>query len=213
MPRARPAGGIEQEILRRFSHSGSPTADLLLSWATEAIEAKNYPLALDVLDQIIVIKPDFAEAWNKRATVYYLIDDYSASLSDIRQRWRLQPRHFGALAGFGMILEALDRKAEAIRVFKRALEIDPRLDQVSETLEKLEKENEGSGDLSPALAIADRSAPARCIGAPEYRPSQPFNAVVRVEPSRRPALRIPAATRNILRRARRRRFAATAGKT
>ena len=64
-----------------------------------------------MLDQIIVIKPDFAEAWNKRATVYYLMEDYSDSLADIRATLALQPRHFGALAGFGMILEALDRKA------------------------------------------------------------------------------------------------------
>ncbi len=79
-----PAGGrIEQEILRRFSHSGSPTADLLMSWAVEAMDAKNFPLALDVLDQIIVIKPDFAEAWNKRATVY---------LSD-RRLFRFARRH------------------------------------------------------------------------------------------------------------------------
>jgi tetratricopeptide (TPR) repeat protein len=140
-----PAGGrIEQEILRRFSHSGSPTADLLLSWAVEAMDAKNYPLALDVLDQIIVIKPDFAEAWNKRATVFYLMDDYSASLADIRATLALEPRHFGALAGFGMILESLDRNAEAIRVFKRALEINPRLDQVKDALEKLEKATAGS---------------------------------------------------------------------
>ena len=110
----------------------------------EAIEKKDYPHALDLLDQVIVIKPDFAEAWNKRATVYYLIDDYSASLADIRATLALEPRHFGALAGFGMILAGLDRKQEAIRVFKRALEIDPRLDQVEETMEKLEKETAGS---------------------------------------------------------------------
>jgi len=139
------AGGrIEQEILRRFAHSGSATADLLLSWAVEAMDQKNYQLALDVLDQIIVIKPDFAEAWNKRATVYYLTDDYSASLSDIRATLALQPRHFGALAGLGAILESLDRNEEAIRVFKRALEINPRLEQVKATLEKLEKEAAGS---------------------------------------------------------------------
>ncbi len=139
-----PAGGrVEREILRRFSHSGSATADLLLSWAVEEIEAKNYKLALDLLDQIIVIKPDFAEAWNKRATVYYLIDDYSASLADLRSTLALEPRHFGALAGFGMILQALDRKQQAIRVFKHALEIDPRLGQVEDTLKKLEKETEG----------------------------------------------------------------------
>jgi tetratricopeptide (TPR) repeat protein len=139
-----PAGQrIEQEILRRFSRSGSATADLLMTWAEEAINDSDYPLALDLLDQIIVIKPDFAEAWNKRATVYYLTDDYGASLADIRQTLALEPRHFGALAGFGLILEAIDRKAEAIRVMKRALEINPRLDNVREALEKLEKETAG----------------------------------------------------------------------
>jgi len=139
-----PAGErIEQEILRRFSRSGSATADLLMTWAGEAIDESDYTLALDLLDQIIVIKPDFAEAWNKRATVYYMIDDYGASLADIRQTLALEPRHFGALAGFGLILQAIDRKSEAIRVLKRALEINPRLDNVRETLEKLEKETAG----------------------------------------------------------------------
>ena len=136
---------IEQEILRRFGRSGSPTADLLMSWAVDALEDKNYVLALDVLDQVIVLKPDFAEAWNKRATVHFLMDDYGDSLSDIRQTLALEPRHFGALAGFGMILQAMDKDEEAIRVYKRALEIDPRLDKVRESLEALEKETGGKG--------------------------------------------------------------------
>ncbi len=138
-----PAGArIEQEILRRFDRSGSPTADLLLGWAEKAMAAKNYPHALDILDQVILVKPDFAEAWNKRATVYYMLNDYSASLSDIRETLALEPRHFGALSGLGTILQALDRKADAVRVYKRALEIDPRLD-VKNTLKELEKETEG----------------------------------------------------------------------
>ena len=136
-----PAGErIEQEILRRFSRSGSATADLLMSWVDEAMEEKDYPLALDVLDQIIVIKPDFAEAWNKRATVHFFQDDYSGSLSDIRETLALEPRHFGALTGLGTILQAMERKEEAVRVFKRALEINPRLESVRESLEKLERE-------------------------------------------------------------------------
>jgi tetratricopeptide (TPR) repeat protein len=139
-----PAGErIEQEILRRFARSGSPTADLLMSWAEDAMGKKNYPLALDVLDQVIVVKPDFAEAWNRRATVHFLMDDYGDSLSDIGQTLALEPRHFGALAGFGTILQAMDRNEEAIRVYKRALELDPRLDKVRESLEALEKETGG----------------------------------------------------------------------
>jgi tetratricopeptide (TPR) repeat protein len=135
---------IEQEILARFNHSGSPTADLLFSWANDAVEAKDYRHALDILDQILVIKPDFAEAWNKRAAVYYQLDDYSAALADLRATLKLEPRHFGALTGFGTILQVLDRKQEAERVFRRALELDPRLDNVKETLKSLEKETGGS---------------------------------------------------------------------
>ena len=141
-----PAGErIEQEILRRFNRSGSATADLLMSWAVDAMEEKNYPHALDMLDQIIMLKPDFAEAWNKRATVHFLLDDYGDSLSDIRQTLALEPRHFGALSGFGMILQAMDRNEEAVRVFRRALEINPRLEKVREALEELEKETGGRG--------------------------------------------------------------------
>jgi tetratricopeptide (TPR) repeat protein len=131
---------IEQEILARFNKSGSDTADLLVSWATKSMEDKNYPLALDILDQAIMLKPDFAEAWNKRATVYYLIDDYSASIADIRQTLALEPRHFGALSGLGMIFQAMDRDEEAVEVFRRVLEINPQLDKIKESLERLEKE-------------------------------------------------------------------------
>jgi tetratricopeptide (TPR) repeat protein len=134
---------IEAEILQRLHHSGSDTADLLLTWATEAMEEQNYPAALDLLDQIVILKPDFAEAWNKRATVFYLLDDYSSSLTDIRQTLAIEPRHFGALSGLGFIFEALDQKDDAIRAFRRALEINPQLDKVRETLEQLEEETSG----------------------------------------------------------------------
>ncbi len=130
---------IEREILSRFNTSGSATADLLLAWATEATDEKKYTEALDLLDQIIVLKPDFAEAWNKRATVYYLLDDYGASLADIRETLALEPRHFGALSGLGVILQALDRDAEAIAVFRRTLKINPQLKKIQESLERLEK--------------------------------------------------------------------------
>lgn len=135
---------IEQEILRRFNRSGSPTVDLLMSWAKDAMDKNDYPKALDVLDQALMLKPDYAEAWNRRASVYFSMDDYGRSLSDIRATLDLEPRHFGALAGFGMILQAMDRNDEAIRVYKRALEIDPRLDKVRESLKELEKSTEGS---------------------------------------------------------------------
>ena len=135
---------IEVKILERFHESGSDTADLLMSWAMLAMEQENYPLALDVLDQVVMIKPDFAEGWNKRATVYYMIDDYAASLSDIRRTLALEPRHFGALSGLGMILHDTGHDERAIEVLRRALEINPQMEKVRETLEKLEKATEGN---------------------------------------------------------------------
>lgn len=134
---------IEAEILRRFEKSGSDTADLLMSWADKAIEEKTYPLALDILDQIVLLRPTFAEAWNKRATVHYILDDYGSSVSDIRQTLAIEPRHFGALAGLGIILQGMDRKDAAIQAYQRALEINPQLDKVRESLERLEKEVAG----------------------------------------------------------------------
>ena len=130
-------------MLERFHESGSDTADLLLSWAVKAMEDKDYPEALDILDQLIVLKPDFAEGWNKRATVHYLADDYASSVADIRQTLALQPRHFGALSGLGMILQETGQKEQAIVVLRKALAINPQLDKIKEAVERLEKETAG----------------------------------------------------------------------
>ena len=130
-------------MLERFHESGSDTADLLLSWAVKAMEDKDYPEALDILDQVIVLKPDFAEGWNKRATVHYLADDYASSVADIRQTLALQPRHFGALSGLGMILQETGQKEQAIVVLRKALAINPQLDKIKEAVERLEKETAG----------------------------------------------------------------------
>jgi tetratricopeptide (TPR) repeat protein len=139
-----PAGkALESEILTRFNKSGSDTVDLLFAWAGEATEKKDYPLALDLLDQVLLLKPDFAEGWNRRATVHYMRDDYARSLADIRQTLAREPRHFGALSGLGILLSQMGQKEQAIVVLQRALAIDPLLDKVKESLETLEKETAG----------------------------------------------------------------------
>jgi tetratricopeptide (TPR) repeat protein len=134
---------VEAEILKRFHHSGSDTVDLLLQWGMQAMEEKEYALALDVFDQVILLKPDFAEGWNKRATVYFLMNDYGPSVADIRRTLAIEPRHFGALAGFGMILRDIGKDAQALAVFRKALDINPRLDNIAEAIDDLEKETAG----------------------------------------------------------------------
>ncbi|WP_246329419.1 tetratricopeptide repeat protein [Chthonobacter rhizosphaerae] len=130
---------LEQRILRIFNESGSSTVDLLMGWADQAIAAKNYPAALDLLDDVVVLKPDFAEAYNRRATVYYMLDDYTRSMGDIRRTLALQPRHFGAMTGLGAILAELDEPERARDIYRRALAIAPQLDAVKEALAKLDE--------------------------------------------------------------------------
>jgi tetratricopeptide (TPR) repeat protein len=142
-PNADAAKAAEAAILRRFLTSGSDTVDLLMTWAIDSMNKEDYPLALDILDNIVTIKPDYAEGWNKRATVYYLADEYAKSLADIRRVLSLQPKHFGALSGLGMIMRELGEKEKAITAFREALAVDPYLESVKKALEELEKENAG----------------------------------------------------------------------
>lgn len=129
----------EAEIQRRWLLSGSDTIDLLMQWAAEAVATKNYPRAFDFLDAVVTLKPDYAEGWNRRATLFFLQDDYGKSLSDLEKVLALEPRHFGALSGLGMILNEIDRKKDALAALQKALAIDPYLDdQVRETIQSLE---------------------------------------------------------------------------
>lgn len=115
------------------------TAELLLSRADDAISDQDYPLALDVLDQLIALEPEFAEAWNRRATVYYLKNDYGHSIADIAVTLSLEPRHFGALTGLGLMLEDLGEDERAYQALKQALELNPFQDSVREELDSLER--------------------------------------------------------------------------
>lgn len=140
----RRASRIARLILRRMTESGSDTVDLLMQRAADAMTAKNYGLALDYLDGVVRLRPDFAEGWNRRATVYFLKGDYAHSLADIETTLRIEPRHWGALAGLSMILLSVDKKAEAVAVMDRALEVYPFLSDMKERRDKLAKEVAGS---------------------------------------------------------------------
>jgi len=137
------AKALERRIVIAWNHSGSDTVDLLLVRAGSAIKKQDYGLALQYLDTIIESKPEFAEGWNMRATVYYLIDEYDLSLADIQQVLALQPRHFGALSGLGMIFRDLDEPAKALDAFRQVLSVHPYFGSTRESIEKLEPEVEG----------------------------------------------------------------------
>jgi len=137
------AKAAEDGIWRLWLESGSDTIDLLMSWAMKAMEAKDYATALDFLDRVVIMKPDYAEGWNKRATVYFLMDDYSKSIADIGKTLAIEPRHFGALSGLGMIMRELGDDKRAIEAYQNALAVDPNLDGVQKALDELQAKAAG----------------------------------------------------------------------
>ncbi len=143
-PNQRLAKNAERRIIRLWLESGSDTVDLLMSRALQAIDDEAYGMALDYLDRIILLAPDFAEGWNKRATVHFLTDDYGKAIADIHRVLILEPRHFGALSGLGMMLREIGDDGRAIEAFEAALAIDPLLDNVRDALQALRDETQGT---------------------------------------------------------------------
>src|SRR5271168_3388070 len=137
------AAGIVSAISRLWLASGSDTSDLLMSRALQAMQAKSFPLALEVLDSIVDLQPDWAEAWNKRATVRYLAGDSQGSMADIAETLKREPRHLGALAGLGAILEEAGQREEALRAYERGLEIAPHYQPLKEAADRLKAELAG----------------------------------------------------------------------
>jgi len=133
---------LERRIVVTMMNSGSETVDLLMTWATESILEEDYPLALDFLDSVVMLAPDFAEGWNRRATVHFRMGDIGPALDDIQRTLTLEPRHFQAIAGLGIILRQLDRPEQALTAFHRALEIHPFLDGVADAIEDLQQDYE-----------------------------------------------------------------------
>ena len=142
-PDAATARQIENRIWALWLSSGSDTTDLLMTRARAAIEQKDTDMAIRLLDAVVNLKPDYVEGWNRRATLYFEKHEYSRAMSDIARVLALEPRHFGALTGLGMILEDVGDDRQALQVFRRALEVDPHLDKVPDLIKTLSDKVEG----------------------------------------------------------------------
>lgn len=134
---------IEERIWSLWLFSGSDTANLLMNRVKTAVEAQDLDLAIRLLDALIEIKPDYVEAWNRRATLYFLKKDYARSMADIQQVLAREPRHFGAMSGLGLILQEVGDDKRALEVYRRALEIYPRLQRVPDVVKSLTEKVEG----------------------------------------------------------------------
>ena len=130
---------IEGRIWSEWMQSGSRTIDFLMGTAARAAQSGNPSLAFDHLDQIIVLVPDYAEAWNRRATLHFMQGNYDASVRDIEETLLREPRHFGALSGLGQIMMRLERPRDARDAFRRTLGVYPANRNAQQRLLELEE--------------------------------------------------------------------------
>ena len=144
-PDRRAARTIERELRARWSHSESPSADLLLKRADQAIEAHDPETAREIVQKLTEIAPDFAEGWHRRATLAAEKDDFPDAIDSLRKVLALQPKHFIALAELGQILEEFDDKERALEAYRKAKELDPFIDGLDDRIRQLSKEVEGQG--------------------------------------------------------------------
>ncbi len=138
------ASAAEQRIWQIWTENKNPEVERLMREGMAAMAEDDEDGALRKFDAVVRYDKNFAEGWNKRATVEFTMGDYKASVADIERTLALEPRHFGALSGLGQIYLTLDRKKLALKAFRDALAIDPHLRGVREAVEKLEKEVEGT---------------------------------------------------------------------
>jgi tetratricopeptide (TPR) repeat protein len=137
------AKAIEDRIWALWVVSDSDTCDLLMTRVKAAADARDFDLALKLLNAVIAIKPGYVEAWNQRATIYYLKNDYPHAIADLGEVLAREPRHFGALSGLGMMLQQIGDDKDALKAYRDALKIDPHLEHIPDVVKELTDKVEG----------------------------------------------------------------------
>jgi tetratricopeptide (TPR) repeat protein len=132
-------GLAEQSVWQVWSRSGDPAIDALFQLGLAQLNQGDPEAAIETFTTIIDKKPDFAEGWNKRATIFFLVGEYQKSLRDCDEVLKRNPTHWGVLAGYGQIYLQLDQPERALGYFQRALAINPNLRQVEAAVEQLKR--------------------------------------------------------------------------
>lgn len=142
-PTAQIAKEIEKRIDATLLITESDTLNLLMIRARTTMEAREFDTALSLLDSIIEINPRYTEAWAQRATLNFVRKDIYRSLADLRVVLAQEPRHYQALAGLGIILQDLGEDKRALEAFRRAIEINPHIENLPELVRRLKSKVEG----------------------------------------------------------------------
>lgn len=138
-PNAEESYPIEQEIWSIWVETESTELELLMQQGMFAMHSGNLNTAIDIFSEAIELDPNYAEAWNKRATVFYMQDRYADSINDIQQTLVLEPRHFGALSGLGLIYSAIGDLPAAIKAFEIVLTVNPQSPSANRLLRRLKE--------------------------------------------------------------------------
>ena len=142
-PTEEEANDVALDIWASWMESGSHAADLIMERAVQAQAMGDLDHARALYDRVIAIQPEYAEAWNRRATVFLAQQNYSEAMRDVNEALRLEPRHFGAWGGLGSVLENLGAKDEALNAYQKALEIHPKFPSALRGIARITREKEG----------------------------------------------------------------------
>jgi len=137
------AATIARQIQGLWAQSGSETVDFLLQSAETAIEDEDYAQALDLLDNIVALRPDFAEGWMRRASLHIQMNDLTLAVIELNQALKYEPRHYNAMAQLGLVMEMTGRKKQALKAYYQALKFYPQMLRVQKRIGTLEEEKTG----------------------------------------------------------------------
>ncbi|QND57150.1 MULTISPECIES: tetratricopeptide repeat protein [Mesorhizobium] len=136
---------IAGNIWTEWFQSGSASIDLMMLWSQKAMDNQKFDVALDFLDQVVTLQPTYAEGWNRRATVHFMMKNYGKSMADIDRTLQLEPRHFGALSGLAQIMALTGHKQSALEAWQKVLAIYPMMRSAQDQVATLSEELAGEG--------------------------------------------------------------------
>ncbi len=128
---------LQTEIWEIWCATPDTTTRTLMQWGMTALDENRLEVAEQAFSRVVIYDAEFAEGWNKRATVRFVMGDFEGSAADVERTLKLEPRHFGALSGLGQILMRYDEIRGAVRAFEAALALNPHLGPVAQAVETL----------------------------------------------------------------------------
>jgi tetratricopeptide (TPR) repeat protein len=136
-PNASYAARVELQVWEIWSQHSNPEVTRFMAMGALAMRQGHLETAYQTFDHVVGIAPKFAEGWNKRATVNYMLERFDNSMRDIEQTLALEPRHFGALSGMGLIFDAIGNPKAAADAWEKALGVHPHIQGARQHIENL----------------------------------------------------------------------------